>query len=199
MPYLWHSDVKADIHPCQAVAEPRADSSPVSYLFAQLRALKAEQKQQTVDFFRLFLQLESKLQGCITLNICRLIQQLIIFPAWLYSFNLETKSNHCFHTRKLQDPTKYIQCKTISYSHSKAWKETFSYSSLFFKVFPFLFNRETKIFFLFNLKHLQTEGKLKVSINLDVLDQYLVDRVILNSTSNHLRQKSLQKQNQANN
>lgn len=137
MPYLWHSDVKADIHPCQVVAGPRADSSPVSYLFAQLRALKAEQKQQTVDFFRLFLRLESKLQGCITLNICRLIQQLITFPAWLYSFSLETKSNHCFHTRKIQVPTKCIQCKIISYSHSKAWKETFNYSSLFLKVFPF--------------------------------------------------------------
>lgn len=54
VPYPWHSDVKADIHPCQAAAGHMADSSPVSYLFAQLRALKAEQKQQTVDFFYSF-------------------------------------------------------------------------------------------------------------------------------------------------
>lgn len=55
VPYPWYRDVKADIHPCQAVPGHLADSSPVSYLFAQLRALKAEQKQETVDFFRLFL------------------------------------------------------------------------------------------------------------------------------------------------
>jgi len=45
-----------DILPCQSVAGHVADSSPrVSYLFAQLIALKAEHKQQTVDFFKLFL------------------------------------------------------------------------------------------------------------------------------------------------
>lgn len=136
-PHPWHSDVKADKYPCKAGAGPRADSSTISYLFAELRALKAEQKQQAVDFFRLFLQLESKLQGCIMLNICRLTEQLTAFPACLNSFSLETKSNLCFHTRKIQAPTWCIQCKIISYSHSKAWKESFSCSSLFLKVFPF--------------------------------------------------------------
>lgn len=55
-----------------------------------------------------------------------------------------------------------------------------------FQGFFFLFNRN-QIFFLFHLKCEQIGGKVKVSISLNVLDQYLVDSVIVNSTSNHLR------------